>query len=373
MSVQLRSLVRARFLDMPAYEPILPHDVLSRRLGIPPEQIIKLDANENPFGPLPAALHALAGLDQAHIYPDPESRRIRSMLAEYHQIEASTIIIGAGADELIDLIMRLTIDPGDRLINCPPTFGMYAFDGVINGAEVISVPRRSDFTLDMDALYDTVVATGPKLLFLAHPNNPDGKLVPPEFIDVLLTLPLLVVLDEAYIDFSPGGSSWICRVADYENLIVLRTFSKWAGLAGLRVGYGVVPETLAPLLMKVKQPYSVSVAAEAAAYASIVEAGMLHAHTAAVVRERERLMRELGQIPWLEPVPSAANFILCRVFGRAASRVRQKLMEQGILIRYFDRPGLVDSVRISVGTRAQNSTLITALRELEEEDEAGTT
>jgi histidinol-phosphate aminotransferase len=359
------SLIRPHILDMPAYEPILPFDVLSRELGIPQESIVKLDANENPYGTLPEVRQVLADLDQAHIYPDPESRRIRGLLADYHQISSSSLVIGAGADELIDLIMRLTITPGDGLVNCPPTFGMYAFDGAINGAEVISVPRRPDFTIDRERLLATIAAKAPKLLFLAHPNNPDGGLVAPETIEALLAMPLLLILDEAYINFGRDESSWIGRVADFDNLIVLRTFSKWAGLAGLRIGYGVFPEALVPLLMKSKQPYNVSVAAEAAACVSIEHVQTLNAIATGIVSERERLKARLNSIRWLEPYPSQANFILCRVTGRSASRVKAQLMARGILIRFFDKPGLSDHIRISVGKPEQNDILIEALRALE--------
>jgi histidinol-phosphate aminotransferase len=365
VNADLRSLIRPHIREMPPYEPILPFDVLSQKLGIPQERIVKLDANENPFGPLPEVRQALSHLDQVHIYPDPESRRIRGLLADYHEIPIDSLVMGAGADELIDLIMRLTVGPGDRLINCPPTFGMYAFDGAINGAEVIEVPRRPDFAIDLEKLLAQVEAKAPKLLFLAHPNNPDGGLAPQDTIELLVNQPLLIVLDEAYINFSPEGSSWIQRVADYDNLIVLRTFSKWAGLAGLRVGYGVFPEWLTPLLMKAKQPYNVSIAAEAAACAAMDHVQQLNGNAGRIVSERGRLMRGLMEIPWISTYASTANFVLCRVIGRNAGQVKRQLMEQGILIRYFNKPGLHDHIRISIGKPEHNDILIEALTAME--------
>ncbi|UCC52349.1 MAG: aminotransferase class I/II-fold pyridoxal phosphate-dependent enzyme, partial [Anaerolineaceae bacterium] len=242
MKVNLESLIQPHIMAMPAYEPILPYEVLSQHLGISKEKIVKLDANENPYGPLPAATQAVAELNQLHIYPDPESRRIRGMLADYHNLPAETIVIGAGADELIDLIIRVTTGPGDRLLNCPPTFGMYAFDAAVHRLEVINVERRLDFQIDFGEVIAQIEKLAPKLLFLAHPNNPDGGLIDSEFIEALLAQAMLVVVDEAYIDFSPDGSSLMYRVAEHDNLIVLRTFSKWAGLAGLRIGYGIFPE-----------------------------------------------------------------------------------------------------------------------------------
>ncbi len=154
--------IRQHIRDLPPYEPILPFDVLSDELGIPVEKLVKLDANENPYGPLSEVQEMLARLNTLHIYPDPESRRIRNLLAEHHQINQERIVIGAGADELIDLIMRIVLEPGDAIINCPPTFGMYAFDGALNQAQVISVPRRLDFSLDVQVIQDAVKKHKPR-------------------------------------------------------------------------------------------------------------------------------------------------------------------------------------------------------------------
>jgi histidinol-phosphate aminotransferase len=177
------TLVRPHIMDMPAYEPILPFEVLSRQLGRPPEQIIKLDANENPYGVLPAVRAALAEMPFPNIYPDPGCRDLRDALASYHGLSCENILAGAGADELIDLILRLVIDPGDAVINCPPTFGMYPFDGDLNRARLISVPRRADFSLDLPAIKKAVDQFKPKLIFVATPNNPDGSLVPQKDLD----------------------------------------------------------------------------------------------------------------------------------------------------------------------------------------------
>ncbi|HEX7976099.1 MAG TPA: aminotransferase class I/II-fold pyridoxal phosphate-dependent enzyme, partial [Anaerolineales bacterium] len=163
------ALIRPHIQGMPAYEPILPFEVLSRQLGLPTEQIVKLDANENPYGPLPEVRQALAELPYAHIYPDPESRELRQALARYHNLPVESLLAGAGADELIDLLLRAFIEPGDAIINCPPTFGMYAFDGDLNRARVVSVPRGEGFRLDGDAIERAVRETEAKLIFLASP------------------------------------------------------------------------------------------------------------------------------------------------------------------------------------------------------------
>ncbi len=354
----MKNLLRPHLLALEPYTPILPFEALSEQLGIPAEQIIKLDANENPYGVLPAVAESLRNLPYAHIYPDPESRFLRRALADYHQVPVENILAGAGADELIDLILRLFINPGDTILNCPPTFGMYAFDTAINGGKVINIPRLDDFSVDADALLGAIAEHQPKLLFLASPNNPDGGLLAPKLLDSLLEQNLLLVLDEAYMEFAPRNASRIREAAKRENLIVLRTFSKWAGLAGLRVGYGVFPSWLMPYLWTAKQPYNVSVTASTAALAALRHADQLEEIGQKIIAERARLYAELQKIDYLRPYPSHSNFILCKVLGRDAKKLKAALAKQGILIRYFNKPGLTDHIRISVGTRQQMDALL---------------
>lgn len=363
-----QDLIRPHILEMPAYEPVLPFEVLSRQLGRQADEIVKLDANENPYGQLPAVQQALAGMQFAHIYPDPTSQDLRAALAAYHQLPVNNLLAGAGADDLIDLVMRLVVNPGDRVINCPPTFGMYAFDSDLQAAEVITVPRLDDFRLDVAGIERAVAAYQPKLIFIASPNNPDGSLAARPAIERLLDLPLLVVLDEAYMEFAQPGSSLLFEAARRPNLIVLRTFSKWAGLAGLRVGYGVFPSALLPHLWKIKQPYTVSVAASTAAIVALQHAGELQAVGRLLIAERQRLYTGLQAIPYLEPYPSQANFILCRVVGREARLLKQQLAHVGILVRYFDKPGLQNCIRISVGKPEHTAALLASLRFLEDSD-----
>ncbi|MGB8213323.1 MAG: histidinol-phosphate transaminase [Anaerolineales bacterium] len=369
MSTVPNSFIRPKIQAMPAYEPILPFEVLSRQLGRLPEQIIKLDANENPYGISQAVRRALAEMEFPHIYPDPESRALRGALFQFTGVPAENLLAGSGADELIDLVTRLLLEPGDRVINCPPTFGMYPFDTELNAGSIVNVPRRPDFSLDLDAIRATVEQTQPKILFLASPNNPDGSLIPADVLDKLLSLPVLVVLDEAYIEFADekdtlGKSiSNITHVAERENLIVLRTFSKWAGLAGLRVGYGGFPAWLMPTLWKAKQPYNVNVAASTAAIASLEDAKTIAEMVARLRAERQRLMDGLKRIPYLQTYPTCANFILCRVGGREAAHLKADLAEKyGILVRYFNKPGLHDCIRISVGKPEYTNALLEALQ-----------
>ena len=357
----------AHILALPPYTPIEPFEVLSQRLGRAPEEIVKLDANENPYGPSPRVLQALAEIPFAHIYPDPESRLLRAALAQFTQVPMQNLLAGSGADELIDLIMRVLLEPQDRVLTCPPTFGMYAFDARLNAGRLVEVRRSSDFSLDLVAIRKAVEEFNPKLLFLANPNNPDGSMLPDDVLDELLQLPVIVVLDEAYIEFSGRGTlgqqaTRLQQVAQLENLIVLRTFSKWAGLAGLRVGYGAFPSWLMPVLWKAKQPYNVNVAASTAAIASLRDAEYLAELVAKIRLERQNLYRELSRIPYLQPYPSLSNFVLSKVVGRDALKLKTDLArDYGILLRYFNSPGLQDHIRISAGRPDQTRVLLDAL------------
>ena len=358
-----KNLIRPDIADMAPYTPIVPFDVLSQRLGIPAEDIIKLDANENPYGPSPRVYEALADEIYYHIYPDPDSSSLRQALSEYIGVEATHIVAGHGADELIDLIIRLFIAPGDAVINCPPTFGMYRFDTELNGGSIIDIARKEDFSLDPEAVVDLAANNrNAKLVFITSPNNPDGGILGEACLQELLQLPLIVVLDEAYIEFAGGSrANW---VLEHENLIVLRTFSKWAGLAGLRVGYGIFPHWILSHLFKIKQPYNVNVAGVAAALASLSDVSRLRENVRKIVAERGRLYAALQAFDFLEPYPSEANFILSRVLGREAAELKATLAERGVLIRYFDTPGLRNHVRISVGTPSQTSVLLEVLSTL---------
>jgi len=356
-----QNLVRSNIADMAPYTPIVPFDVLSKRLGIPAEDIVKLDANENPYGPSPSVYRALADEKDYHIYPDPDSTALREALSEYTGIDATHIIAGQGADELIDLIVRLFVTPGDAVINCPPTFGMYRFDTELNGGKIIDVERKADFSLDTESIVEIANSgdRNTKILFITSPNNPDGSVLSDACLRQVLQLPLIVVLDEAYIEFAGGSrADWVLQ---HENLIVLRTFSKWAGLAGLRVGYGVFPHWIISHLLKIKQPYNVNVAGSAAAVASLADLCQLQVNIRKIVEERERLYSALRNFDFLEPYPSEANFILSRVVGRDAAGLKAALAERGILIRYFSTPRLEDHVRISVGKPSQTSILLDAL------------
>lgn len=361
--------IRKHLESLPPYTPIEPFEVLSARIGRAPSQIFKLDANENPYGPLDVVREALGKLDFPHIYPDPESRALRKSLSKFTGVAEEYLLAGSGADELIDLLMRVFLEPNDCILSCPPTFGMYSFDAELNAARCIEVPRHADFSLDLESIRKAVEEYRPKLFFITSPNNPDGSVIAPEVMDELLSLPTLVILDEAYIEFAGenlgANLSLIREVPSRENLVVLRTFSKWAGLAGLRIGYGAFPLWLMPTLWKSKQPYNVNVAASVAAQVSLEHTDELTKVVGRLKDERAKLFAALQEIPYLKPYPTQSNFILCQVIGRDAAELKSQLaQEHGVFIRYFNKPGLRDHIRISVGRPQDTDALLTALESL---------
>ena len=367
---QPQSLLRPEIGSIEEYTPIQPFEVLSQRLGIPPEQIIKLDANENPYGPIPAVAEALGEYPYYHIYPDPQQAELREALSDFVGVPAEHILPSHGADELLDYLCRLFLQPGDSIINCPPTFGMYSFDAKLAGASVVDVWRRDDFSIDVDEIEATVSRSTvgssdakPKILFLTSPNNPSGTWLADEDLQRLLKLPLIVVLDEAYVEFADRASraSW---VLEHDNLVILRTFSKAAGIAGLRLGYGICPEWLMAQLWKFKQPYNVNVAASIAGLASLRNIDQITEVIGKLKTERYRLFSALQEIAFLEPHPTEANFILCDVHGRSGSDLQRALEAQGILVRAYNKPKLENSIRISVGRPEQTDRLLSVLKVL---------
>ena len=354
-------LLRPDVAAMEAYTPIVPFEVLSARLGRAPETITKLDANENPYGPSPRVLAALAAGHNYHVYPDPDSTALRQAIAAYTGASLNRLLAGMGADELIDLVLRALLTPGDTVIDCPPSFGMYPFSTAVNGGQYVAVPRRDDFSLDVGAIENAVAHTPrAKVLFVCSPNNPDGSLIDDDALRRLLALPVLVALDEAYVDFAavPSRLNWVTQ---YENLAVLRTFSKLAGLAGLRVGYGAFPAWLLPHLWKIKQPYNVNVAASQAAIAALEDLDWLQDKVGRLVAERERLSHVLSAFDFLEPYPSHANFVLFRVRGRPAAGLKLALEGEGVLVRYFNKPGVANCIRVSAGRPEDTDRLVEAL------------
>lgn len=365
----MRSIIRPDLLQLPGYAPIAPTDVLAERYGISPEKVIKLDGNENPFGPSPRALEAIKAERNYHIYPDPDQTRVRAALAEHLGVNSDSVVCGLGSDDLIDLIIRAVVSPGfgpsaDRnaVISCPPTFGMYEFSAEVAGARVIEVPRLENFAIDVDAIEKA--APSATLIFLACPNNPTGNRMSEQELQVLLATGLLVVVDEAYVEFAGAAHSYVPLVVSHENLVVLRTFSKWAGLAGLRAGYGVMSPVLASILMTIKQPYNLNVAAGVAMLASLEDRALLDERACIIAGVREKMSEELSGIGWIRPYPSEGNFVLCHLDGVDALEVKERLAKRGIFVRSFDTRALRNHLRISAGLEEQIEPVVRALREI---------
>ena len=354
-------LIRAHLRDVKTYEPVDPPEVLAKRAGIPADQVIKLNGNENPFGSAPEVEEAVAKAP-FHVYPDPFQRAMRASLAGYTGLSEEHIVAGAGSDELIDLLFRLFISPGDAIVDSDPTFGMYGFCARIAGAETVMVPRTEDFDVDVDEVSRAARRPGAKIIFVSSPNNPTGNAVLEEQVRALLDTGLVVVIDEAYFEFSRLTVAGL--VPEYENLVVLRTMSKWAGLAGLRVGYGLMSPRLVQHIMDIKPPYNVNIAAEAALVASLENTEALLERVQVIVDERDRMFRLLDDIPGVSPWPSYGNFILCSFAPGVAGAVYDGLAARGIFVRRFSTERLADTFRITVGSPTETDAVITAMRDL---------
>ncbi len=343
------------------YQGVDPMEVMAERSGIPPEKIIRLNGNENPYGPSPKVLDALGNFQLYNHYTDPEQRNLREVLSEYVGVPPEMIVAGNGSDEIIDLIYRMYVGPGDNILIPSPTFGMYAFSAEICGGEAISVPRDGRFEIDVEGIK---LARTPKskAVFVASPNNPTGNTATESQLLGLLEQGLIVVVDEAYYEFC--GQSAMHLVDDHPNLIVLRTFSKWAGLAGLRIGLGVMNSDVAATMMSMKPPYNVNIAAEVALIASLEDRPLLLGRVQSIVQERDRMLSLLRQIPGVEPWPSSANFILFRLPEGRGKEIFDGMCDRGIFLRYFSTPQLKDYIRTSVGMPHETDAVVQALTEL---------
>jgi histidinol-phosphate aminotransferase len=361
--VQIEKLVRINMSRFGTYSPCKSPEVVARRLGIPESRILKLDANENPYGCSPRVRKALAAYPYLNIYPDAEQTELREALADYVGLGPEYIVAGNGSDELIDLLLRAFLGVGDEVITTLPTFDMYRFCTQVCRGKIVEVIRAADFRVDVAAIQKAVTSKT-RLIFIANPNNPTGTLIPRKDILSLLKIGLPLAIDEAYFEFS--GETVLNLVPRYDNLIVLRTFSKWAGLAGLRVGYGVFSPRLAEVLLKIKPPYNVNMAAMLAAKVSLKDRAYLLGTVKKMINERGRLLRKLERLSFLRPVPSRANFILCEVIRGQARNIQDELEKQGILIRYYAIPLLRNYIRISVGKPEHTDRIIQALQELGE-------
>lgn len=347
---QTNSKFRKFVSSMKSYVPIAPPSELAKELGLKIEDIIKLDANENPFGFPDVAKKALENCDFFSIYPDPAQRKLKEEIALYAGCECDQVIAGTGADELIDLVMRLFINPGDKVLNFAPTFSYYNHLITLNQAELVNINRDEEFSLDFQKIekidFDSI-----KLVILCSPNNPSGGLISENELKFFLNKGCITLLDEAYFEFS--GKSYLELIEQYPNLIILRTFSKCFGLAGLRAGYSISHKNVAEAIMKIKPPYSVNTAAEEALIACLKEKEFFQNQVKQIIENRDYLIKELESLKAIKVFPSSSNFVLCKIKEQSAEEIFRKLRQKGIMIRYFKTDLLDNYVRISVGTKKQ--------------------
>ncbi|MBP1707187.1 MAG: hisC, partial [Chloroflexi bacterium] len=243
--MDIEKFVRIDMSRFGTYSACKSPDVIARKLGIPETEIIKLDANENPYGCSPRVRQALASYPYLNIYPDSAQTELREQLSEYVGLGPEYILAGSGSDELIDLVLRMLVAPDDEVITTVPTFDMYRFCTQVCCGKVVEVVRLKDFEVNVSAV-KAAVTRRTRLIFITNPNNPTGTLVPRQDLQELAAIGLPLVIDEAYYEFA--GQTVVDLVPKLPNLMVLRTFSKWAGLAGLRIGYGIFPAKIADIL-----------------------------------------------------------------------------------------------------------------------------
>ena len=304
---------------------------------------------------------ALASYPYYNQYPDPDQRHLRAVLSDYLNVGPEQIVAGNGSDELIDMVLRIFLEPGQKVIDPTPTFGMYRFSASVCGGQAVPVPRNELFDVDVEEI-EKVLDGDTKVAFLASPNNPTANIAQEWQVRRLLETGLIVVVDETYHEFC--GYSLVHLLQEYPNLIILRTFSKWAGLAGLRIGLGIMDPQLARVMMGMKSPYNVNVAAEAALTASLEDRDELLRRVNCIVQERDRLFTKLEALPGVTPWPSQANFILTQLPAGRGKELFEGLARKGIFVRYFGGDRLEDFVRISVGLPEQTDAVVSALESL---------
>ena len=357
----MRKLWRDVIDKVAPYEAGKPIEMLAAELGL--GDLVRLSANENPLGPSPRVVAAVAAeAARVHLYPDGASHAVRDALGRRLGIAPDQIILGNGADELIGHIALAAFDPGDEVVVPQPSFEPYAIGVTLAGARVVPSPLAK-YDTDLEDVRRKVTPRT-KAVFLCSPHNPTGTIIRREpllaFLDALGDDPPLIVLDEAYREFAddpeyPDGVSLFVRCP---RLIVLRTFSKIAGLAGLRIGYAMGGIDTISRLNRVRAPYNVNRLAQVAALAALEDQAYLERVRRLVVEERAFLSRELARKGYAFP-PSQANFLLVEVPDAAASRAR--LLKAGILVRDGAAVGFPGHLRIAVGTHEVNERLLAAL------------
>jgi len=315
------------------------------------KEMIFLDANENPFE------------NGVNRYPDPQQRKVKTILAEQKGVKQSNILLGNGSDEVLDLIVRAFCEPArDNVITLPPTYGMYKVLAETNNVENREVWLTENFQLNIDAILASTDSKT-KILFICSPNNPTGNVFNVNDMETLLNaFKGLVVIDEAYIDFS-SEQSWLNKLSLYPNLIVTQTLSKAYGLAGIRLGIGYASTEIIAILNKIKPPYNVNELTQKRALKRLLNKSDVFNEINSIINEKNKLLKALLQIKCITKIyPSEANFILIKVDD--ASKRYHQLLDKGIVIRNrTSQPLCENSLRLTIGTPEENKMLIQALKE----------
>jgi histidinol-phosphate aminotransferase len=329
----------------------------SARVEYSGKNAIFLDANENSIGSVLA--------EGYNRYPDPLQTELRQEISKLKHIDAYNIFLGNGSDEAIDLLIRAFCEPkSDEIIICPPTYGVYAVCANINDVKIIKAPLTPQFDLDIDVILDRL-SSSTKLIFLCSPNNPTGNIINASIVQILLEkFPGIVIIDEAYIDFSVA-KSWISELPRYQNLVVLQTFSKAWGLANLRLGMAFAHREIISVLDNIKYPYNLNGVTQELVLSALPFQESRDKMVADIVQQRSHLQSELEKLNCVKKVyPSEANFLLVKVDD--AAFVYNKLIDRKIIVR--NRSNLLhcdNCLRITVGTAKENNDLITTLKSLD--------
>jgi histidinol-phosphate aminotransferase len=360
------SFFRRSLAGLVPYEPGKPVEEVQRELGL--ERVVKLASNEGTFGPFPAARRALErSVDELNRYPDGGAFRLRSALAERHGVRFEEIALGAGADGVVDCLSQAVLDPGDAIVCGWPSFPSYVIDAIKVGAEPRRVPLRDD-RYDLPALLEAVDETT-KLVYVCNPNNPTGTMNTRAELDAYFeAVPdhVLTVLDQAYFEYVleadyPDGIEEYFKAG--RRVVVLRTFSKVYGLAGLRIGYGVGPPSVAAAVGKVRRAFDLNAAAQEAALASLADPVELERRARVNAEGRaelEETLREHGLSP---AGPAVANFVYAEVGGDARAFF-DDLLRLGVIVRPLASFGAPGAIRVTVGTPEENRFLADALARL---------
>lgn len=364
MGIDFNELARKGIPDKQAYEPGKSVGEVKKELGL--LNVIKMASNENPLGPSPRAVKALEqAISTIHSYPNGKCTELREKLSGKLGVDHGMLHFGSGADEVIASIFNAFFNPGDTAVMGKPTFSSYELSCATAGGIAIGVPLR-EYRNDIEAMIEAI-DVNTKAMFIASPHNPTGTIVTKDELEFLLEkLPLqvLIVLDEAYCEFAedsqyPDSLSYIDQ---HPNLIVVRTFSKVYGLAGLRVGYAVASPEVVSILDKVKLAFNVTILSQIAAEAALDDEDSVEKYRRMNSEGRKYLTEELTGLGF-EVVPSQANFIWFG-YGGLVDDLPQKLLERGIIVRDGNPFGAPDHVRVTVGTPEQNREFMSVIKQL---------